>query len=124
MLLAMMTFRGNAQEHDPRKQPGAEISIFSPEQHDLYDGRFIMSAGRIYMVGGLNDAPGWDHLGNDAVTVKPVAGIVEIDVDDLKNTGKFEARLRIPEGDLLLSLPKWRDCRLSARARRRLWLRR
>ena len=80
--------------------------MFAPEQHDLYDGHYILSANRIYMVGGLNDAPGWDHLDNNAVNVKPVAGSVEIDVDEIKNTGKFEARLKIPEGDLLLAMDR------------------
>ena len=72
---------------NPRQQPGAQVTMFAPEQHDLYDGHYILSANRIYMVGGLNDAPGWDHLDNDAANVKPVAGSAEIDVDELKNTG-------------------------------------
>jgi hypothetical protein len=32
-----------------------------------------------------------DHINNDAKTVKPVSGTAEIDVNDLTNTGKFEA---------------------------------
>ena len=43
---------------DPRQQPGATVHIFAPEQHDLYDGHFIISANRIYMAGGLNDPEG------------------------------------------------------------------
>ena len=87
------------QPANPRQQPGATITMFAPEQHDLYDGQFILSANRIYMVGGLNDPAGWDHLDNEAKTVKPVSGTAEIDVNDLSNTGKFEARLKIPDGD-------------------------
>src|ERR671918_808193 len=95
------------QQPNPRQQPGAVITIYAPEQHDLYDGRFVISANRIYMVGGLNDPEGWDHLDNDAKTVKAVAGTVEIDVDEIRNTGKFEARLKIPEGNLVLAMDKW-----------------
>jgi hypothetical protein len=73
--------------------------MFAPEQHDLYDGHHVLSANRIHMVGGLNDPVGWDHLDNEAKAVKPVSGTAEIDVNDLTNTGKFEARLKIPEGD-------------------------
>ena len=58
---------------NPRQQPGAKVHIFAPEQHDLYDGHFVISANRIYMVGGLNDPEGWDHLDNDAKNVRPVA---------------------------------------------------
>src|SRR5690348_6428778 len=53
-----------APQPNPRQQPGAAITVFAPEQHDLYDGHFVLSAGRIHMVGGLNDAPGWDHMDN------------------------------------------------------------
>src|SRR5262245_40865011 len=93
----------------PRQQPGAQVTMFAPEQHDLYDGHFVLSASRIYMVGGLNDPPGWDHMDNNAATVKPVAGSVEIDVNDLQNTGRFEAKLQIPEGALVLAFDRFRE---------------
>src|SRR6476620_6462209 len=80
-----------AQQPNPRQQPGATIAMFAPEQHDLYDGHYILSANRIYMVGSLNDPAGGDHMDNEAKTVKPVAGTAEIDVNDLTNTGKFES---------------------------------
>ena len=97
------------QVPNPRQQPGAMITLYAPEQHDLYDGRFIISANAIHMVGSLNDAPGWDHMDNAAATVKPVSGTAEIDVDELKNTGTFEARLKIPEGDLVLAIDKFHE---------------
>jgi hypothetical protein len=97
------------QPANPRQQPGATITMFAPEQHDLYDGHFVLSAGRIYMVGSLNDPPGWDHMDNAAATVKPVGGTAEIDVDDLKNTGTFTARLKIPEGDLALAIDRFNE---------------
>src|SRR6188508_1896846 len=91
MLLALGASVSAQQPANPRQQPGATITMFAPEQHDLYDGHFVLSAGRIYMVGSLNDPPGWDHMDNAAATVKPVGGTAEIDVDDLKNTGTFTA---------------------------------
>ena len=97
------------QTPNPRQQPGAAMTMFAPDQHDLYDGRFVIAANRIYMVGSLNDPPGWDHIDNAAATVKPVAGSVEIDVDEIKNTGKFESRLKIPEGDLTLAIDRFHE---------------
>jgi hypothetical protein len=97
------------QQPNPRQPPGATITIFAPEQHDLYDGRFSISANRVYMVGGLNDAPGWDHMDNDAKSLRPASGTAEITVDEIRNTGTFEARLKIPEGDLLLAVDKWNE---------------
>ena len=97
------------QPPNPRQQPGAPITIFAPEQHDLYDGHFVISANRVYMVGSLNDPPGWNHMDNEAKTVKPVSGTAEIDVDEIKNTGRFEARLKIPEGDLVLAIDRFNE---------------
>lgn len=94
---------------NPRQQPGGSITMFAPDQHDLYDGHFIISANRIYMVGGLNDPEGWDHMDNAAATVKPVTGSVDVDVNDLTNTGKFEAHLKIPEGDLVLAIDRFNE---------------
>src|ERR687892_711606 len=99
----------SAQQPNPRQQPGAMITMFAPEQHDLYDGHYVLSASRIYMVGGLNDPVGWDHMDNEAKTVKAVSGTAEIDVNDLTNTGKFEARLNIPEGNLVLAIDKFHE---------------
>ena len=97
------------QTANPRQQPNAPITVFAPEQHDLYDGRFILSAGRIYMVGALNDQPGWDHLDNAAATLRPASGTAEIDVDEIRNTGTFVAKLKIPEGDLELAVDRWNE---------------
>ena len=97
------------QQPNPRQQPGATITIYAPDQHDLYDGHFVISANRVYMVGSLNDPPGWNHMDNDAKTVKAVSGTAEIDVDEIKNTGKFEARLKIPEGDLVLAIDRFNE---------------
>jgi hypothetical protein len=46
------------QKPDPRNQPGAPITVYAPDQHDLYDGHFVLSANRIYMVAGLTDPAG------------------------------------------------------------------
>ena len=91
----------------PRNQPGAEITLYAPRQHDLYDGRFVLSAGAVYQVGGLNDPPGWNHMGNDAVNVHRVQGGVEIDVNEIDNTGSFTARLQVPEGELVLEFDRF-----------------
>ena len=48
-------------------------------------------------------------MDNAAATLRPAAGTVEIDVDEIKNTGKFEARLKIPEGDLIVAFDRFRE---------------
>lgn len=74
-----------------RHQPGTEMGLYTPEQHDLYDGRFILTGARVYQVGTLSDAAPWDHMGNDASNVRPVGGTVQIDVNEIDNTGTFRA---------------------------------
>ena len=98
-----------AQTATARKQPGAEVELYAPEQHDLYDGHFVLTAGRVYQVGRLDAPPGWDHMGNDASTVRGVEGSVEIDVDELENKGRFVARLVVPEGDLVLEFDRFHE---------------
>ena len=61
------------------------------------------------MVGGLNDPVGWNHMDNDAQTVNSLGGSSEIDVDEIKNTGTFEARLKVPEGDLVIAMDRFNE---------------
>lgn len=108
LLLFLSAVPGKLQaQAGPRSQPEAEMGIYTPEQHDLYDGRFILSATRVYQLGRLNDAPGWDHMDNDAQDAHPVEGTVEIDVDDINDRGTFVARLRAPEGDFVIEVDRF-----------------
>jgi hypothetical protein len=83
--------------------------MYAPEQHALYDGRCVISGGRVHMVGGLDDPEGWDHMDNEAATVHAVEGAIEIDVNERDNTGTVEARLRIPEGDFVLTFDRFNE---------------
>lgn len=104
LLLALLLLQAT-----PRQQPGADITLYAPEDHDLYDGRFIISASQIYQVGTLDDPPGWDHIDNDASNVRTVSGTAEIDVDERENTGTFLARMTLPEGELVLEIDRFHE---------------
>lgn len=93
----------------PRQQPGADITLYAPEDHDLYDGRFVISTDRIYQVGTLEDAPGWNHIGNDASNLREVSGTATIDVNERDNTGTFVASMTLPEGELVLELERFHE---------------
>lgn len=88
-------------------QPGTTMGVYTPQQHDLYDGHFVLSGGRIYQVGTLKDPPGWDHIGNDASNARAVEGTIDIDVNEIKNEGKFVASLSLPEGKLLIEMDRF-----------------
>ncbi len=87
-----------------RSQPGTGMGVYAPEQHDLYDGRFMISGSRIYQVGALRDASPWDHMGDDASNLRPVDGAIDLDVDEIGNTGTFRAELELPEGTYVVNL--------------------
>lgn len=88
---------------------GAAMTLYTPEQHDLYSGRFVLSAGRVYQVGRLNDPPGWDHMGNDGSNAHLVGGSIEVDVNEIENTGEFVARLDVPEGELVIEMDRFHE---------------
>jgi hypothetical protein len=48
-------------------------------------------------------------MDNAATTVRPVDGTAEIEVDEITNSGRFEARVTIPEGDLVLAIDRFHE---------------
>ena len=96
-------------EKGPRSQPGTAMGLYEPGQHDLYDGRFIISGSRIHQVGTLNDESPWDHMGNDGKNLRSVGGTAEIDVNEIENTGTFRAELELPEGTYVIDLEEIKE---------------
>jgi hypothetical protein len=97
------------QGPSPRNQPGTDMTIYSPKLHGLYDGKFRLSCGRTYVVGNLSDKEGWEHMDNAGTNSKLVEGPVEIDVDEIKNTGSFVAKLKLPEGLFEMTLDNFKE---------------
>ena len=92
-----------------RYQPGTEMGIYTPEQHDLYDGRFVIVGRAVHQVGTLNDDGPWDHMGDDASTVRAVGGEIEFDVNEISNTGTFRADLELLEGRYVVTIDEFRE---------------
>lgn len=97
------------QSRGPRSQPGTSMQLYAPEQHELYDGRFIIRGSRIYQAGTLNDESPWDHMGDDASKLRAVHGVVELDVNEIENTGTFRAALDLPEGRYVVELDRFNE---------------
>ena len=107
-VLMLPPFVARAQ-HSARTQPEAAIDLYAPEQHELYDGRFVLEGGRVHQVGTLEDPPGWNHMGNDAKSVRAVGGTVTIDVNEIEDTGTFRAQLDLPEGELVIEMDRFEE---------------
>lgn len=93
----------------PRTQPGTAMGLYTPEQHELYDGRFVVRGSRIYQAGTLYDPSPWDHMDDDANHLRAVAGEALVDVDEIENSGTFRARLELPEGQLIIELDRFHE---------------
>ena len=98
-----------SEERGPRVQPGTEMGLYAPEQHALYDGRFVVTGTRVYQVGTLSDPSPWDHMGDDASNLRPVGGRADIDVNEIDNTGSFRAELELPGGSYVIELEQFQE---------------
>ena len=93
-------------QRGPRAQPDTEMGLYAPNQHELYDGRFVIRGSRIYQAGTLDDESPWDHMGDAASNLRPVGGTVSFDVNEIANTGTFRAELDLPEGRYVVELDR------------------
>ena len=55
------------------------------------------------------DVAPWDHMGDDASNVRPVPGTIEIDVNELDNTGSFRAELELPDGLYVVEMERFEE---------------
>ena len=104
--LVLGQFSG-ARPTTQKPRSGDTVEVYRPAAHDLYDGKFNIEGKKIYQVGGIYDAAPWDHMGKDGKNVQAVGGNVEISVNEIENTGRFGARLRLPEGWLELVMERF-----------------
>ena len=100
VLVVGMAFCGHTPPEDPppagpRSQPGTAMGIYTPDQHQLYSGRFTIRAGRVYQAG--------------RPPVFPVEGNIELDVDEIRNSGTFVATLTLPEGTFVVEMDRFHE---------------
>jgi hypothetical protein len=62
--------------------------IFKGGEHPNYTGRFRISGQHAVLVGSMSDVSPWDHLDYAGKHLAAVQGTIEIDVNDLTNTGR------------------------------------
>lgn len=109
ILLVLSASVSGQVDRGPRIQPDTRMGLYSPAQHELYDGKFRVTGARIFQVGSLHDKSPWDHMGNTASNVRPVHGEVFIDVDEISNSGTFRADLQLPEGRYAIELERFHE---------------
>ncbi|HEX6531090.1 MAG TPA: hypothetical protein VF019_00590 [Nitrospira sp.] len=65
--------------------------IFNPTEHPYYSGEFRLKGDRATLIGSIGDAAPWDHLDYAGKRPMPVKGTIEIDVNEVTNTGRVLA---------------------------------
>ena len=65
--------------------------IFKATEHPYYSGEFHIKGERATLVGSMQDKSPWDHLDYAGKHLNPVQGTIDIDVNELTNTGQIIA---------------------------------
>ncbi len=65
--------------------------IFKATEHPFYSGEFHLKGERATLLGSMRDTPPWDHLDYAGKRLTAVKGTIDIDVNELTNTGRVVA---------------------------------
>ena len=65
--------------------------IFKAAEHPFYTGQFRLRGQKTTLVGGMQDQSPWDHLDYAGKHLNPVQGAIDIDVNEITNTGRVIA---------------------------------
>lgn len=65
--------------------------IFKATEHPFYSGAFRLKGNRATLVGSMQDQSPWDHLDYAGKRLTPVQGTIEIDVNEVTNSGRVIA---------------------------------
>jgi len=84
------TYAGAADQFGtPKGDEGTRI--FKATEHPHYSGQFHLSGQRTTLIGSVNDPTPWDHLDYAGKHVIPVQGSIDIQVNELTNSGQVVA---------------------------------
>lgn len=90
ILSASTTINGEEPQFGtPKGNEGTRI--FKAPEHPYYSGQFRLRGQQATLVGSMQDQSPWDHLDYAGKRLKSVQGTIEIDVNELTNTGQVAA---------------------------------
>jgi len=73
----------------PKGEEGTRI--FHATEHPYYSGQFQLSGQKTTLIGSANDRAPWDHLDYAGKHMIPVQGSIDIQVNELTNSGQVIA---------------------------------
>ena len=65
--------------------------IFKATEHPHYSGQFHLSGQKTTLIGNMQDRTPWDHLDYAGKRLTPVQGTIDIEVNELTNSGQVVA---------------------------------
>ncbi|HSE58954.1 MAG TPA: hypothetical protein VLA99_09660 [Nitrospiraceae bacterium] len=77
---------GEPRSGTPKGDEGTRI--FKATEHPFYSGAFRLTGNRATLVGRMQDQSPWDHLDYAGKRLTPVQGTIEIDVNEVTNSGR------------------------------------
>jgi hypothetical protein len=78
-----------AQSGTPKGDEGTRI--FKATEHPHYSGQFHLKGQQATLVGSMQDRSPWDHLDYAGKHLASVQSVIDIDVNELSNTGTVTA---------------------------------
>jgi hypothetical protein len=92
LITAVFWLSAMAEEGQFGTPKGTEGSrIFKATEHPYYSGEFRFKGERTTLIGSMRDTSPWDHLDYAGKRLSPVKGTIEIDVNEMTNTGRVVA---------------------------------
>jgi hypothetical protein len=73
----------------PKGEEGTRI--FKATEHPHYSGRFHLSGQKAMLIGSMKDEVPWDHLDYAGKQLTPVEGAIDIEVNEVTNSGRVVA---------------------------------
>ena len=85
-------FSAKAEEGQFGTPKGMEgTRIFKATEQPYYSGEFHIKGDRMTLIGTMRDTSPWDHLDYAGKRLSPVKGTIEIDVNEVTNSGRVVA---------------------------------
>ena len=89
VLLISLPTSAVGQFGTPKGDEGTRI--FKATEHQHYSGQFHLSGQRTTLIGSVNDRAPWDHLDYAGKHLMSVQGSIDIEVNELTNSGQVIA---------------------------------
>ena len=89
LTLMFVTAAVAGQFGTPKENEGTRV--FKPTEHPHYSGQFQLSGQKAILIGSMQDRAPWDHLDYAGKRLTPVQGTIDIQVNELTNSGQVIA---------------------------------